>query len=119
VAGSCAVPGVFPSVPIQGRRYMDGGMRSLTNADLAAGHDLVVIVALQFARGADLVARQLAEETQSLQAAGATVVTICPDEASMAAMGANLMDFGRNAAAAAAGLAQAAEEAAVLATIWT
>jgi NTE family protein len=119
IASSCAVPGVFPPVPILGRRYMDGGMRSVTNADLAAGYDVVVIIALQFARGgADLVARQLAEETESLQAGGATVVTITPDEASLAAMGSNLMDFGRNAPVASAGLAQAAADAAVLGPIW-
>jgi len=33
VASSCAVPGIFPPVTIDGHRYMDGGMRSLTNAD--------------------------------------------------------------------------------------
>ena len=38
VASSCAVPWVYPPVTINGRRYMDGGARSATNADLAAGH---------------------------------------------------------------------------------
>ena len=33
VAASCAGPGVFPPVEIDGRRYIDGGMRSPTNAD--------------------------------------------------------------------------------------
>src|ERR671934_192261 len=36
VAASTAVPQVFPPVLIQGRRYMDGGTRTATNADLAA-----------------------------------------------------------------------------------
>ncbi|MET0132050.1 MAG: patatin-like phospholipase family protein, partial [Kibdelosporangium sp.] len=36
VAASCAVPGVYPPVTIDGRRYMDGGMRTSTNADLIA-----------------------------------------------------------------------------------
>src|ERR671915_2623003 len=44
VAASCAVPGVWPPVTINGRRYIDGGTRSLTNADLAAGHDRVLVV---------------------------------------------------------------------------
>ena len=35
VASSCAVPGVFPPITLNGRKYMDGGMRSATNADLA------------------------------------------------------------------------------------
>jgi NTE family protein len=37
VAASCAVPGVWPPVTIDGRRNMDGGIRSAANADLAAG----------------------------------------------------------------------------------
>jgi NTE family protein len=37
VRASCAVPGVFSSVPIDERRYGDGGLRSPYNADLAAG----------------------------------------------------------------------------------
>ncbi|MGH9095989.1 MAG: patatin-like phospholipase family protein, partial [Acidimicrobiales bacterium] len=37
VAASCAVPGVWPPVSIGGRRYIDGGVRSVTNADLASG----------------------------------------------------------------------------------
>ncbi|HEX8628359.1 MAG TPA: patatin-like phospholipase family protein, partial [Catenuloplanes sp.] len=37
VGASCAVPGVWPPVSIGGRRYLDGGMRSPANADLAAG----------------------------------------------------------------------------------
>src|SRR5256885_8255756 len=37
VAASCAVPGVWPPVTINGRRYIDGGVRSPTNADLEIG----------------------------------------------------------------------------------
>jgi NTE family protein len=44
VAASCAVPGIRPPVTIAGRRYMDGGMRSTTNADLAKGYDRVLIL---------------------------------------------------------------------------
>jgi NTE family protein len=44
VAASCAVPGIFPPVSIDGKRYMDGGMRSIANADLAAGCDPVLIL---------------------------------------------------------------------------
>ena len=42
VAASCAVPGVFPAVEIAGRRYVDGGLRSIGNIDLAAGHHRVL-----------------------------------------------------------------------------
>ena len=45
VAASCAVPGVWPPVTIGDRRYIDGGMRSLANADLAAGSDWVLVIA--------------------------------------------------------------------------
>src|SRR6478752_1454482 len=45
VAASCAVPGVYPPVSIGGRRYIDGGMRSAANADLAKGYDRLVVLA--------------------------------------------------------------------------
>ena len=44
VAASCAVPAVYPPVTISGRRYMDGGIRSATNADLAAGSSAVIVL---------------------------------------------------------------------------
>jgi NTE family protein len=44
VAASCAVPGIWPPVTINGRRYIDGGVRSLTNADLAVGYDRILII---------------------------------------------------------------------------
>jgi NTE family protein len=37
VASSCALPGIFAPVTIGDHRYMDGGVRSVTNADLARG----------------------------------------------------------------------------------
>lgn len=47
VASSCAIPGWFAPVEIGGRRYVDGGAHSTTNADLLAdvGLDLVVVSA--------------------------------------------------------------------------
>lgn len=49
VAASCAVPSFFAPVEIDGRRYVDGGVHSPTNADLLAsvdgGLDLVVVSA--------------------------------------------------------------------------
>ena len=49
VAASCAVPCVWPPVTIGGHRYMDGGVRSGTNADLAVGHDVVVVITPEIA----------------------------------------------------------------------
>ena len=44
VAASCAIPGVFGPVTIGGREYVDGGVASPTNADLAglAAVDIVI-----------------------------------------------------------------------------
>ena len=36
-ASSCAMPGVSPPITINGRQYMDGGVVSGTNADVATG----------------------------------------------------------------------------------
>ena len=46
IASSCCVPGIFPPITINGRRYIDGGMKSATNAELAAGHDRVLVVSV-------------------------------------------------------------------------
>ena len=37
VAASCAVPLVWPAVTIDGKHYIDGGIRSTANVDLARG----------------------------------------------------------------------------------
>src|SRR5690348_17427060 len=39
VGASCAVPGLWPPVTIGERRFMDGGMRTVANADLAHGYE--------------------------------------------------------------------------------
>ena len=44
VASSAAIPGVWPPITIMGQRYIDGGVRSMLNADLATGCDIVVVV---------------------------------------------------------------------------
>lgn len=45
VAASCAMPISAAPVPIDGRRYMDGGMRSTLNLDLAPGNGPVIALA--------------------------------------------------------------------------
>lgn len=49
VAASAAVPMVFNPVTIRGKRYVDGGIASGTNADLVLGHreplDLLIVIA--------------------------------------------------------------------------
>jgi NTE family protein len=45
VAASCAVPLVWPAVKMQGRFYVDGGVRSPVNLDLAPGDGPVIALA--------------------------------------------------------------------------
>jgi len=44
VRASCAIPAVFAPVRIQGRRYADGGVWSVSNLDLLAGEELDLVV---------------------------------------------------------------------------
>ncbi|MDP1874317.1 patatin-like phospholipase family protein [Phenylobacterium sp.] len=122
VASSCSVPGVYPPVTLKGRRYIDGGMRSSLNADMAKGHDLVVLVQVRGGASAgpaaEAMARQLDEEIAALNASGAQVVLISPDAGSAGAMGVNLMNFARRPDAVRAGLEQGRAEAARIATVW-
>ena len=120
VASSCSVPGVYPPVTLKGRRYIDGGMRSGTNADLAGGHGLVVLIALRLGDGGpnDRMKARLDEEIAQLEDGGAEVVLITPDAASQTAFGANLMDFRRRPAAVRAGLDQGAALAAATGPRW-
>ena len=39
------MPGVWPPVTAAGTRWIDGGVRSMANADLAAGYGRVVVLA--------------------------------------------------------------------------
>lgn len=125
VASSCAVPGVFPPVTVNGRRYIDGGMRSGTNADLAAGHRRVLVVTLMGANRAGRAdarmqryLRRMEEEQAAITAAGGQVRLLGPDPASASVMGLNLMDRSIGPAAAEAGAAQGEAAAAGLAGFW-
>jgi NTE family protein len=121
IASSCSVPGVYPPITINGRRYIDGGMRSATNADLARGYDTVVVVAVNAgAEGpmAESSRKRIEAELEVLRSSGSTVFLIGPDDASRKAFGLNLMDFTRRADAAEAGLAQGRNEALKLLGSW-
>ncbi|HZD38272.1 MAG TPA: patatin-like phospholipase family protein [Actinomycetes bacterium] len=118
VAASCAVPMVWPPVRIDGRRYMDGGTRSLTNADLAAGHDTVLVVAPVAELGLGPLMPGLGSELATL-GPGRRVEVITPDDAALAAIGPNVLDPSRSAGAARAGLAQGEREAARVMALWT
>ncbi len=115
VGASCAVPGVWPPVTIGGRDYMDGGMRSPANADLAAGYARVVIVA-PIARSGGPVA-PVARQAEALRERS-RVALVVPDRASRRAFGRNVLDPGHRASAARAGYAQAASVATEIAGVW-
>jgi NTE family protein len=117
VGASCAVPGVWPPVSIDGKRYIDGGMRSAANADLAAGFDRVVVIA-PLTRGFGAIAR-LSGQVRELTAGAAEVMVVEPDQAAVRAIGRNVLDPARRAAAARAGHAQAAAAAGAVAAIWS
>ena len=70
VASSCAVPGVFPPITIKGRRYVDGGMRSPTNADLAKGYDAVIAVSVTGASADPAMTRSRAEAAEAWNRSG-------------------------------------------------
>ncbi|MEV1331399.1 patatin-like phospholipase family protein [Micromonospora costi] len=116
VGASCAVPGVWPPVTIGGRRYVDGGMRSPVNADLAAGSDRVVVLAPTTAAFGPMP--RLAVQVAALRGQGARVVVVSPDAAARAAIGRNVLDPARRAAAARAGRAQADAVADEVAAVW-
>jgi NTE family protein len=44
VRASCAIPGFFAPVRIQGRRFVDGGVWSVSNLDLLAGRGLDLVI---------------------------------------------------------------------------
>ncbi|MGD9526708.1 patatin-like phospholipase family protein [Pseudonocardia sp.] len=115
VTASCAVPGVWPPITVNGRRYVDGGLRSPANADLAAGYARVVVLA-PIPRGIGPipgVERQVAQLREHSR-----VALVSPDGASRAAIGRNALDPGRRPRAARAGRRQARAVAAELRAVW-
>ena len=104
VAASCAIPGYFTPVTIDGETYVDGGIHSPTNADLLAGRglDLVVIsspMSIQTAATRprlDLSLRlmwhrYLAAETRALRRSGTPVLVVEPDSLALSYLGINTM----------------------------
>ncbi|MEV4811405.1 patatin-like phospholipase family protein [Micromonospora avicenniae] len=116
VGASCAVPGVWPPVTIGDRRYVDGGMRSPVNADLAAGAQQVVVLAPTTAAFGPMP--RLSAQVTALRAQGARVVVVSPDATARAAIGRNVLDPARRAGAARAGRTQADAVAGEVAAVW-
>ncbi|OXM74870.1 MULTISPECIES: patatin-like phospholipase family protein [Amycolatopsis] len=114
VAASCAVPGTWPPVTIGGRRYIDGGVRSMENADLAAGCDRVLVLRVTEVPGNT----DLDDQVAALRRDGAEVLVIAPDATAIEAIGPNLLDPSVREAAARAGYDQAVRAAAEVAALW-
>jgi NTE family protein len=118
VAASCAIPGYFAPVEIDGREYVDGGVWSPTNLDLArAGRgDRVLCLVPTAAMGTSpaLALRGLVAgwrlatsvEAAAARRRGATVEIVSPDAGSARAMGSDLMNPSRRARVLAEGFRQ-------------
>lgn len=120
VMASCAIPGWFAPVPIDGHRFVDGGAWSATNADLLVGRGLDEVYVLApmavrpqarsereglgrprgmlaqlVGRYRRAVTRQLLREALALRAAGTRVYLLAPTVEDLVAMGPNMMDPAR------------------------
>jgi NTE family protein len=112
VAASCAIPGFFEPVSINGRRYVDGGLHSLCNMDLLQASDLDMVIcfsAMTSRHTQDgsaplqravhslfgLAVEQLRRQAAALMDQGIDVVILEPTAKDQATMGANLMDARR------------------------
>jgi NTE family protein len=112
VAASCAIPGFFEPVAINGRRYVDGGLHSLCNLDLVTDSslDLVICFSAMTSRAShdgsaplqraihSLLSRagdRLRQQADELIDRGVDVVVIEPSMEDDLAMGVNFMDARR------------------------
>jgi NTE family protein len=115
VAASCAVPGVWPPVTIGERRFIDGGVRSGTNADLAAGADRILVVEPAPADVPQPLGN-LDGEIEALRPGEAYV--IWADQASVDAFGTNPLSPATRGPAARAGRAVGRAQAKAVAEFW-
>jgi NTE family protein len=131
VTASTALPGLVPTVDINGTRYIDGGVGGGENADLALGSANVVVLSplggrtqrppepgaapsgqFEGLRRPPEWGTDLASQVEALRQQGSRVEVITPDADSQAAMGTNQMDLATRIPAARAGFAQGKQEAA-------
>ena len=108
VAASCAIPGFYRPVEIDGRHYVDGGIYSTSNLGLVRDLDLDLVICLNptsslhpvraidprewssvFLRRAS--GRRLGREARRLRAGGNDVVLVQPLEQDLKTMSRNLM----------------------------
>lgn len=114
VAASCAIPGFYHPPRIEGRRYVDGGVCSMSNLDLFLGADVDLVVCLNpmssmaeamggtpaerigaLIRGVST--RRLDHEARKLREAGTELLVLQPSAEDIKGMGLNMMARGRRA----------------------
>jgi NTE family protein len=109
VVASCSIPGWYEPTVIGGRRYVDGGVRSMTSVDVLGGTDVqeVYVLAPMASTESDLplqphlrmerrlrqvLTHVLVRQARALAAQGKRVTVLTPGPRDLAAMGINLMD---------------------------
>ncbi len=116
VAASCALPPLFPPITVGEGRWMDGGVRSTANADLAQDCRRVVVLA-PIPKGPGAVP-STSDQVATLVAGGTRATLLTPDRPARRAFGRNPLDASRIPAAARAGHRQATTHAEQIRTIW-
>jgi len=111
VAASCAVPGAWPLVTIAGRRYMDGGVASPVNLDVARDCDVAVVLV---PGAADTPAPFGAGPAAEIAAFAGSTFAVFADDHSLAAFGPNPLDPRCRVASAVAGREQGRRDAAAV-----
>jgi len=125
VTAGTALPGLVPTHDINGTHYINGGVRSGENADLASGYANVVVLSpfggrtgtppegqFEGLRRDPAWGTDLPSQVETLRQQGSHVEVITPDIDSLAAMGTNQMDPATRVPAARAGYVQGKQEAA-------
>lgn len=109
VVASCSIPGWYEPAVVGGRRYVDGGVRSMTSLDVLGGTDVqdIYVLAPMASTEPDHPLRPhlqmerrlrqvltvvLVRQARALAARGKRVTVLTPGPRDLAAMGINLMD---------------------------
>lgn len=112
VAASCAVPGVWPPVVIDGRRYMDGGMRSSVNLDVADDCGVAVVLVPSGESSPSPFSGGVASEVAAFDG---RAMAVFADPAAVRAFGSNPLDPACRIPSARAGREQGRRHAAEIA----
>lgn len=106
VAASCAIPGFYRPVRIDGRAYVDGGTWSLSNLDVVARLELDLVICMNPSSSREAAispggavarrlrvqaGRRLGREARFLRRHGTEVVLVQPTAEDLAGMGVNPM----------------------------